>query len=166
MTDDPARRVPPAGIRLSDLVDHPEAIGPLARWYHDQWHDIEGLSLSFLTAELHERLSDPAQGRTFLAHAQGELVGCVSLDRCDLPGHESIGPWLASLYVVPVWRGRGLGRALVEHVISTATAAGTPALYLWTAGPIRRYEAAGFHPLQQTLYGTRPITVMRRRLCP
>ena len=162
MTGDPACRPPPAGVELADLADYPEAIGRLARWYHDEWYDIERLSLAALTNELTERLSDATLGRTFLARADGAVVGCISLDRSDLPGHESLGPWLASLYVVPAWRGRGLGATLIRHVVRVATAAGAPALYLWTAGSTRRYEAAGFHPLQQTLYGTRPITVMRR----
>ncbi len=161
MTGDHGRRLPPAGIDFADLADHPAAVDRLARWYHDEWFDIERLSLPALTAELTERLSDPTTGRTFLALAGGTVVGCISLDRSDLPGHEALGPWLASLYVVPAWRGRGLGAALIGRVIDAAAAAGSPALYLWTAGPTRRYEAAGFRRLQGTLYGTRPITIMR-----
>jgi predicted N-acetyltransferase YhbS len=156
----------PAGITLENLSAHPHAVDLLARWYHQEWYDIEGLSLTALTEELTHRLVDPAQGTTFVAIAGGAPVGCISLDPNDLPGHESRGPWLASLYVVPAWRRHGLGRALIERVIEAAAQAGEPALYLWTAGPTRRYEAAGFSTLEQTTYGSRPITVMRRSVCP
>lgn len=164
MTGDSRRHRAPAGITLEDLAAHPHAVGQLAGWYHEEWYDIEGLDLGALTRELTLRLADPTQGRTFVAIAGGAPVGCISLDPRDLPGHDSRGPWLASLYVVPAWRRHGLGRALIERVIEAATSAGAPALYLWTAGPTHRYEAAGFSTLEKTTYGSRPITVMARGL--
>jgi GNAT superfamily N-acetyltransferase len=154
----------PAGITLENLCAHPQAVELLARWYHQEWYDIEGLSLQALTEELAIRLVDPAQGTTYVAISGGSPVGCVSLDRNDLPGHEWRGPWLASLYVLPAWRRHGLGRVLIERVIEAAARAGEPALYLWTAGSTHRYEAAGFSTLEQTTYGSRPITVMSRAL--
>jgi GNAT superfamily N-acetyltransferase len=47
-------------------------------------------------------------------------IGCIGLRALDTPG------WceLRRMYVVPQWRGRGLGKALAEAIVSAAKEAG------------------------------------------
>ena len=74
------------------------------------------------------------EGRTFVATSGDSLVGFVTIENEELT-------WL---YVEPSLRGRGIGRALVEHVLPML---GRDAFLLCAAGnlPARRfYEECGF----------------------
>ena len=69
----------------------------------------------------------------------GELIGCG-----QLKPHADGTMELASLAVEPTWRGRGVGRALIENLLATYTGD----LYLIcqsNLGPL--YEKFGFHTL-------------------
>jgi N-acetylglutamate synthase-like GNAT family acetyltransferase len=62
----------------------------------------------------------------------GILTLVVARHRRDLT------PWLASVLVLPPFRGRGHSATLVKHVEAVAAAAsvGTLWLYTWTAEPL------------------------------
>src|SRR5688572_32403372 len=61
-----------------------------------------------------------------VAEREGKIVGVAGLEECGDYG------LLRSAAVAPEWRGRGLGRTLVERVIANAESAGLRALYLLT----------------------------------
>jgi GNAT superfamily N-acetyltransferase len=61
----------------------------------------------------------PPGGRLALAFADGEAAGCVALRRFDTARAEA-----KRLYVRPAFRGRGMGRSLLEWLIAEARAAG------------------------------------------
>lgn len=61
----------------------------------------------------------PPDGRLALAWADSEAAGCIALRRLDTGRAEA-----KRLYVRPGFRGRGLGRGLMEWVIREARAAG------------------------------------------
>ena len=71
------------------------------------------------------------------------VLGSVSLINDDeLAGFDDLRPWLASLYVVPAARGRGLGRRLVDVVVRHARDLGVERLHLYTAGQERLLRGA------------------------
>ena len=61
----------------------------------------------------------PPGGRLALATVNGEPAGCIALRRVD-----EIRAEAKRLYVRPAFRGTGLGRALLEWVMTEARAAG------------------------------------------
>jgi GNAT superfamily N-acetyltransferase len=61
----------------------------------------------------------PPQGRLALALVENEPAGCVALRPIDDTRSEA-----KRLYVRPQFRGRGIGKALMEWVISEARSAG------------------------------------------
>jgi len=73
-----------------------------------------------------------------VAEADGAIVGVAGLEVC---GDNAL---LRSVAVAPEWRGRRLGRALVEHVIADAEARGIPALYLLTTTAEDYFPSFGF----------------------
>jgi GNAT superfamily N-acetyltransferase len=107
--------------------------------------------------------SDPESARRFLADrlARDEAVVLVAVDGStqDAVGFAqlyrsfssvSLGPIviLNDLFVVPAWRGRGVGRLLIEETARHARAAGAIRVEIATqhtnAGARRLYEALGF----------------------
>jgi amino-acid N-acetyltransferase len=73
-----------------------------------------------------------------VADYAGKLVGVIGVEGCGEYG------LLRSTAVDPAWRGRGLGRQLVEHAIAQAEARGLFALYLLTTTAERYFPSFGF----------------------
>ena len=94
----------------------------------------------------------PPAGRLALALIGGVAGGCVALRRFDSHRCE-----FKRLYVSPAFRGRGLGRALLDWVIAEARAAGYREMLADTlpvmATALEMYDRAGFErtaPYAQT----------------
>jgi amino-acid N-acetyltransferase len=77
-------------------------------------------------------------GSFVVADRGGRIVGVAGLEQCGEYG------LLRSAAVAPEWRGRGLGRTLVESVIANAESAGLRALYLLTTTAEKYFPAFGF----------------------
>lgn len=72
------------------------------------------------------------------------IVGVVGLELCCREY-----ALLRSTAVEPEWRGTGLGRRLVEHVIADAESRGIKALYLLTTTAERYFPSFGFVKTQR-----------------
>ena len=123
--------------------------------------------------------------KTFVAVAEpGAADGIVGYAFCG-PEQDVLGaPWphplspegqqgqvaeLYALYVHPAWWSTGSGRALMDRVLDTASAAGYSSVRLWVlrdnARARRFYERAGFAPdgASHTLEGLGGVTEIRYR---
>ena len=85
--------------------------------------------------------------RSFIVAESGHdrrIVGVVGLELCC-----SEYALLRSAAVEPEWRGTGLGRRLVTHVIADAESRGIKALYLLTTTAERYFPSFGFVKTQR-----------------
>jgi len=102
----------------------------------------------------------PPDGRLLLAEYEGQLAGCVALHKLE-PGICE----MKRLYLRPQFRGKGLGRALAEHLIGEARQIGYQRMRLDTVEPVMKdavgmYRRLGFqeiaayrkNPMAGTLY--------------
>jgi GNAT superfamily N-acetyltransferase len=115
------------------------------RYRHDAWFVDQALSHQALDGELMEleKVYGPPNGRTFLARSAGELCGCAAYHRLTDETCE-----MKRLFVSDRFQGQGVGRALGETVIRSATGDGFTLMRLDTAGllteAIALYESLGF----------------------
>jgi amino-acid N-acetyltransferase len=79
-------------------------------------------------------------GDFLVAEADTRLVGVVGMEYCCNYG------LLRSTAVSSDWRGKGLGRQLVEQIIARAESRGVNALYLLTTTAERYFPSFGFQP--------------------
>ena len=146
-------------MQIDSLADHPDAIPMLARWHHEQWkHLSPGSSIEQRIVRLQAHLGKKPIPTTFVALSSlgertADIVGSASLIAHDMDTHPELTPWLASVFVAPQHRGRGIGTALIRRVIHKAGALGATQLYLFTT-PDKKgfYARLGWSSIERTLY--------------
>ena len=96
----------------------------------------------------------PPAGRLLLARDDGEIAGCIALRPIDGQICE-----MKRLYVRPAFRGSGLGRLLVDRIISEARQAGYRQMRLDSlpsmVPAITLYRQLGFRDIPS--YGRNPV---------
>lgn len=136
-------------LKLAYLADHPEVIAVLARWHHAEWGGlISDWPLEVAEAELRSHTARRALSTTIVALDERQPVGSASLLEEDMPAMPPLSPWLASVYVAPEYRARGIGGRLVGRIIEEASAQGVRRLHLFTTSARRYYEPRGWRVLQ------------------
>ena len=106
---------------------------------------------------------DPARAVVVARPAEGgPLVGSYTMKPNGVGRAAHVAN--AGYVVVPAWRGRGVGTALVEHSMRTARALGFDAMqfnFVFASNPARRlYERLGFQ-----LVGTVPDVIEGEAVC-
>jgi ribosomal protein S18 acetylase RimI-like enzyme len=141
-------------IRLARLPNEVPAVRDL----FEEYAAALGFSLCFQNfdaelAGLPGAYAPPA-GRLLVAETDGELVGCVAL-RPYRPGVCE----LKRLYVRPAFRGRGLGRRLLEMLLAEAVVAGYREAVFDTLESMKEalalYRTFAFEPTEP--YGCHPV---------
>jgi ribosomal protein S18 acetylase RimI-like enzyme len=84
----------------------------------------------------------PPEGRLLLADQDGQLAGCIALHKLE-PGICE----MKRLYLRPQFRGKGLGRALADHIIAEARQIGYQRMRLDTVEPVMKDAVAMYRKL-------------------
>ena len=154
-------------LSLAYLADRPEARETLARWHHDEWgHLLPDWSVAEASAELATHTGRRVAPTTVIALVDGDLAGSASLLLEDMPGTEARSPWLASVFVAPEHRGRGIGAALVDRVVGDARHLGFPELFLFTTEAEGWYSARGWLTRERLRYAGQQAVIMGLDLNP
>ena len=157
-----------------DFLDrHREHVATLAAWHHAEWgHLYDEWTLEVAEAELADQATRRTLPTTLVLVDEGRALGSVSLVLEDAPELcEEGSPWLASLYVLPEARGRGLGTKLVNAAVELAAHENIGHLFLFTPEHANFYRRLGWRLIARTaLKGTEvdlmeiePTSVMARR---
>lgn len=161
----PYARTVLSDIELKYLADTPEIVPTVASWHHRQWNYLAGArSLSHRIARLHEHLRRTGLPLTVIAWYNGQPIGCASLVDSDMQTRIDFSPWLASVYVLPEYRHRGVGAALVRCIEAEARKQGFTRLYLYTEDRVPFYTYLGWQAIEERVYRGYPMTVMMRDL--
>jgi GNAT superfamily N-acetyltransferase len=96
------------------------------------------------------RLEDPDETRTFVAVADGRVVGIAGTARPTDPEYSPGTAELETIYLLPEVWNRGLGRQLMDHAMDDLVARGFSTAILWVLTDNVRgrrfYDAAGWRP--------------------
>lgn len=118
-------------MTIRPLQENPAAVPVLAAWFKAEWPD-------FFAALRVEEIADtrfrPALTAgplpvVLIAEEGGELCGTVALRAESSGKRKDLGPWASGVYVPPAFRGRGLGRALLEAAVAEAGRLGFEEVY-------------------------------------
>lgn len=146
---------------LHYLENRPHHIPALAAWHFAQWGELNPANdVAARIARLQSHLQRGAVPTTFIACDGEQLLGSASLVVSDLDIRPELTPWLASVFVAPAARNRGVGTLLVQRVMSEVHAIGLPRLHLFTLDREKFYAEMGWRLLERTIWRAREIAVM------
>lgn len=149
-------------MRIAPLTDHPDLVPTIARWHWDEWGNTaaEG-SLASRIENLRTRTHADRVPVMFVALDGEAPLGTTGLTECDMLTHPELSPWLASVYVTPLARGRGIARALVRRAMEQARAFGYTRLFLYTYTARGLYEQLGWYAIGEEAYEGHQVTLMQ-----
>ena len=143
-----------------NLSAAPQHLERLAGWHHRQWGCLHpGAGIERVRAELQRHLGEAVIPSTFVAR-DGDVLGSAAIVERDMRTRPDDGPWLASVYVAPEARGRGVGTRLVRHVMQVARDTNVPELFLFTPDRAGFYARLGWRVVSHETYQGSEVTVM------
>ncbi|ELY20577.1 GNAT family N-acetyltransferase [Vreelandella titanicae] len=148
--------------RLS--ADDPNVV-LVSGWTFEAWgHLHPGLTQEQAIQHLKAECGQGGVPSIFVA-IQGETpVGTASLIADDMSIRREFTPWLASVFVVPEWRGQGIASALVRRIEVEAAESGIERFYLYTPDQQALYRRLGWQDEESLEYRGENVTVMSRQL--
>jgi GNAT superfamily N-acetyltransferase len=152
-------------MRIVPLVERPDLAEQVSIWVFDEWgHLAPGQTLDQRRAAVQEMINVDCVPIAFAALDDDDgIIGTASLVFDDLEG-DPRNPWLASVYVPPEHRRKGIASALVGAVEETARRIGYDRLYLFTSTAPSLYASLGWRALEQRDYRGEHIQVMDKAL--
>jgi len=130
-------------MEIVKLTEWHEEYDFLCDWVYEWWAQDEGWPREKLQEYMHHSVCAEGLPETIVAYENGAPVGMYQLAMQDLDTRPDLYPWLAILFVLPEYRGLGIGKALIEDAKARSKALGAKYLYLYTAH-VGLYERFGF----------------------
>ena len=100
----------------------------------------------------------------WVAFIDATPVGSVSLVEHNMDTHPELTPWLAALFVLPVYRGRGIGEALVHRCEREARAAGFASMFLYASDARTYYPRFGWTHVAEDISEDTQVFIMSKDL--
>lgn len=130
--------------RILRLEDCPDYAPVLAYWSYNLWYRERDITYDTIIKAYRMRTGETTLPLAWAAIDDDMPVGMASLKMDDLWARKDINPWLASLFVIPEFRNRGIAEQLVSAVLEGAKYAGFPRVYLFT-GPSEEIDLAAYY---------------------
>ncbi|MDR3467801.1 MAG: GNAT family N-acetyltransferase [Xanthobacteraceae bacterium] len=153
-------------VAVVDLRRQPRFRDVIADRVWRAWWRERGTPLAELTAWVDGSLTANAIPFMMVAHDGPDFAGAASVIASDLAERPQYTPWVATVWVEPQFRGRGIGRALVARAAAAAFALGHETLYLCAREQLHDFYAGqGWLPLERGV-GERQLMVFSLRAAP
>ena len=138
-----------ADFEIISLEERPQWAETCGAWSYAEWgSQTEIRSLEEVLRGYKKVVSQGQLPATWMAVCNDKPAGMVRLKNQDHPVRTDLSPWLASVFVHPAHRGKGIAWALCTHAQEQAKKVyGFKKLYLFTHTAQKLYERLGWEAL-------------------
>ncbi len=149
---------------ILNLCSAPQYLKILARWHHAEWSRFNpGENIQQRIERMQPCLENEFLPSTYIATSD-KLLGSAAIVMSDMSTRPELSPWLASVYVRPDDRNRGIGSKLVLHVMKQARNNGIETVFLFTPDKAHFYMNLGWEIINIEQYHGQQVTVMKANL--
>jgi GNAT superfamily N-acetyltransferase len=151
-------------ITISPLARHVQHVAVLAAWFRQEWPDWygpggRGCAQTDLQAFASSQTKLPV-GLVVLQ--EGVPIGVGALKAESLPSHRHLSPWAAAGFVVPAFRGQGIGGLLLAALVSHAHRLGYSSVYCGTATAISLLRRNGWSEIDRIEHEGQALAIFQK----
>ena len=150
-------------LEIVDLADRADLIAICAQWNHGEWGDFSGSSREEIANAFHDIAQSQDGQAACAALWNSEPAGFALLIHNDLETHPHLKPWVASVFVAPDHRGKGIAKSLVSAVEAVAKQHGYAQAYLYTSKP-GLYRQIGWSDLENLEGDYAGMLILRKEI--
>lgn len=152
-----------SALNVELLARHRQLLPLVEQWFVTEWPSWYGTGGP---GKVREDLEAFAASEVnlpigFVAFSEGNAVGAGALKSESIPTHTHLTPWAAAGYVVPAYRGRGIGAAMLAAMVSHAQELGFPRIYCGTSTAEPLLRRCGWTSLALIQHAGKPLTIFR-----
>jgi GNAT superfamily N-acetyltransferase len=152
-------------ITIVRLIPDSDHVDTVASWTYAEWgHLHPGSTGEWWREAFRRECGEDGVPSVFVAMQGNRPVGTAALMAEDMDSRRDLSPWLASVFVLPEWRGRGIASALIRRVEEEAAASGFRQFYLYTPDQQTLYRRLGWQDHEALSYRGEDVTIMLRQL--
>lgn len=154
---------PPADVAISDLRERPEFADTVAERIWRAWWLNRGLSFDYLRERVAESCDSTRIPFALVAHRNREFLGTASVITSDLEERPALSPWVAAVWVDPLFRRQGIGGVMVDAAAQASFSLGFDRIFL-CALPARApfYAKRGWTEIERDV-GDHALVVFERQ---
>jgi len=148
-------------VDIIDLKNAADCLPMLARWHQKEWSYLNpGETIEQRKQRMQAYLNKNFIPSTYVARDKS-LLGSAAIVENDMTNQTALSPWLASVFVAPEHRKKGIGTKLVRHIMAQAKQQGIKILYLYTPDQYLFYEKLGWQIHSTVQYHGHQVTIMQ-----
>lgn len=152
----------PFSMRIEELSRHPHLVDAIVSTLHESWGDLPPWAE---TGKVRERLVAGAAQATFprtlvAVSDDGNLAATGSVKLFELPTQPDKVHWIGEIFVLPEYRGRGLGTRMTKSLSHYAFSNGVSQLFLYTPDQQSLYARLGWEEVSQEIVNKETVSIM------
>lgn len=150
------------------LKEKQELLPQLAAAVHEEWATMyarRGETTADVEKKMRDRAVDDRIPLTMVAFDGDTLVGSVTIKNDDFARRSDLNPWIAGVFILPQFRGKGFSKELIAHAENVARDTfKLDTIYLYTGSAEGLYLKTGYTVVERFDSDTRELVVMEKRL--
>jgi N-acetylglutamate synthase-like GNAT family acetyltransferase len=133
-------------MRIEKITENDIHLDKISKACAKEWNSSEETSRRYFL----NKYNNDILPLSFKVFEKEELVGFFAIIRSDTTNIQDITPWLATVFVFPEHRNKGVGKFIQEQSFQIAKFHGFKRLYLWTKMS-GYYETKGWKYLEDII---------------